>query len=60
MLPQLLYRRAINLSSIMSVTADLAMSAVLRELEEDKVEECRLLMPKRSICVGVPRKTEQR
>jgi hypothetical protein len=44
----------------MSVTADLAMSAVLREFEEDKVEECRLLMPKRSICVGVPRKTEQR
>jgi len=43
----------------MSVIFDLAMSAILLELEEDKVEECPLEMPNRSICVGVLRKTEQ-
>ena len=36
MLPQLLYRRAINLSSTVSVIFDLAMNAILRELEGDK------------------------
>jgi hypothetical protein len=56
----LLYRRAINLSSMNAVIFDLAMSAILQELEGDKVEECPLLMSNRSVCVGVLRKTEQR
>lgn len=54
-----LQRRAINLSSIVSVTFDLAMHAIMQELEGDKVEEDPLATPNRSNLVGVPRKTKR-
>ena len=60
MLPQLLYRRAINLSSMMSVILDLAMSAILLELEEDKVKEGPSAISNRCTLLGVLRKTEKR
>jgi len=43
----------------MSVMFILAMHMMRQELEGDKVEEDPVVMPNRSILVGVPRKTER-
>jgi hypothetical protein len=55
----LLYGRAINLNSMMSVIFDLAMHTMLQELEKDKIEESPPVMPDRPIHVGVPRKIQR-
>jgi hypothetical protein len=55
----LLYRRAINLSSMMSVIFDLAMNAILQELGGDKVNENPPAISNRFTLVGVQLKTER-
>jgi hypothetical protein len=55
----LLYGRAINLNSMMSVIFDLAMHTMLQELEKDKIEESPPVMSDRPIRVGVPRKIQR-